>query len=280
MRPVVLLVLILASFDCLLADTATAESLKGISVREDRRARETLFQPAYDTWTLYDFRIYPILRRAASGDRSFLLHVSRQGETRIGIRSIQVQVDGVPHPLRPKRSELEVDAHGCRVVETALMEGQDDLIRAIAAASEASVDIVSIKGSRSFQLTGEEIGNFARVVALRDTETLPEPEKPPEDHERKPEGLTNPQPIRESKVTPEFPIMARGKQATGKVTLHAVVHSDGTTEVLEVRKSSARYCGFEQAAIEAVRQWRYIPGQLDGKPTDIYFTVDIDFFWK
>jgi len=211
---------------------------------------------------------------------SLLLNVSRQGERRTGIKSLQVQVDGVIHSLTPKRSELKVDTQGCRVVESALVEGQDELIRAVASAREVSVDIVSVDGPQSFRLTPEEIADFVRIVALRDAAHLPEPEKPQTDPKRKEEGLTNPQAIRESKVKPEFPVLARGRMATGKVTLHAVVHPDGTTEVLDVVKSSARYCGFEQAAIDAVRQWRYIPGSKDGKPADFHFTVDIDFVWK
>jgi TonB family protein len=260
---------------------ASPQSLpKGLSVHEDRRARETTFRPAHDSWTLYDFRIYPVLRLDAKGTRSLLLHVSRQGDKRIGIKSLQVRVDGVSRALAPKRSEIKVDAYGCRVTETALLEGQDDLIRAIAVGREVDVDVVGVDGPQSFRLTPEEIGSFVRIVALRDADSLPEPEKPPADPVRGREGLTNPRIIRESKVMPEFPVLARGRMATGKVTLHAVVHPDGTAEVLDVFKSSARYCGFEQAAIDAVRQWRYVPGREDGKPTDFYFTVDIDFQWK
>ncbi len=172
------------------ADVSGAEALKGLTVSEDRRAGETLYRPAYDTWTLYEFRTYPILRRDARGERSLLLYASARGERRTGIKRLDVEIDGVVHTLTP------------------------------------------------------------------------------------------PQIIRSTKVAPEFPVMARDRMARGKVTLHAVVRLDGTTDVRDVFKSSARYCGFEQAAIDAVRQWRYIPGQKDGKPVDIYFTIDIDFVWR
>lgn len=271
-----------ASCDVVPADVATSEALKGLTVSEDRRARETLYQPAYDTWTLYDFRTYPILRRDARGERSLLLYASAQGERRIGIKRLDVEIDGVVRSLAPGRSEVRADDQGCRVVETAILEGQADLIRKIAAARQSIITVVGVRRTTRFPLTNEEIQNFSRIVALHNAETLPPPEEPKagEDGDQGITGLTHPQIIRSSKVMPEFPVMARDRMARGKVTLHAVVRSDGTTDVLDVFKSSARYCGFEQAAIDAVRQWRYIPGQKDGKPVDIYFTVDIDFVGK
>ena len=281
-RALLPLLVLAASGGIVPADVPGAEALKGLTVSEDRRAGETLYRPAYDTWTLYEFRTYPILRRDARGERSLLLYASAQGERRIGIKRLDVEIDGVVHTLTPGRSEVRADDHGCRVVETAILEGQADLIRKIAAGRETSIIVVGVRSTTRFPLTKEELEHFSRIVTLHDAETLPPPEesKAVADGENGMRGLTPPQIIRSTKVAPEFPVMARDRMARGKVTLHAVVRSDGTTDVREVFKSSARYCGFEQAAIDAVRQWRYIPGQKGGKPVDIYFTVDVDFVWK
>ena len=35
--------------------------------------------------------------------------------------------------------------------------------------------------------------------------------------------------------------------------------------------------GFEEAAIEAVQQWRYDPALQDGSPVDVYFTIVVTF---
>jgi TonB family protein len=35
--------------------------------------------------------------------------------------------------------------------------------------------------------------------------------------------------------------------------------------------------GFEEEAIEAIRQWRYEPGRQNGVPVDVYFTVVVEF---
>lgn len=281
-RALLPLLVLAASRAIVPADIPASEALKGLAVSEDRRARETLYQPAYDTWTLYDLRTYPILRLDARGERSLLLYASAQGERRIGIKRLDVEIDGVVHALTPGRSEVRADDHGCRVVETAILEGQADLIRKIAAARQSIITVVGVRSTTRFPLTDQELENFSRIVALHDAETLPPPEEPKSvaDGEEGTRGLTLPQIIRSTKVMPEFPVMARDRMARGKVTLHAVVRPDGTTDVLDVSKSSARYCGFEQAAIDAVRQWRYIPAQKEGKPVDSYFTVDVDFVWK
>ena len=262
--------------------TPGPEALSRFSVQVDPRTRETLYRPAYDSWTLYDLRIYPILSRAADGKRSLLLYVSAQGDRRVGVKSLDLDIDGSVETVTLKHSDVKADSSGCRVMATVRLEGQDDLIRKLAGAREASVSVLGVRSTHRYRLSDQEIGNFARIVGLYGAVSLPDPDTPktgPVDGQDK-KGLTNPQIIRSTRVNPEFPVMAREKMARGKVTLEAVVRQDGSAEVIDVLKSSARYCGFEQAAIEAVRQWRYVPGQKDGKTVDFYFTVDIDFVWR
>ena len=35
--------------------------------------------------------------------------------------------------------------------------------------------------------------------------------------------------------------------------------------------------GFEEAAVEAIRQWRYRPATRNGQPVSVYFTVLVEF---
>ena len=258
------------------------EAPRDLLVQADPRAKETLYRPAYDTWTLYDLRIYPILRRAEDGTRSLLLYVSTQGDRRIGMKSLDLEIDGSALTVALKHSDVKADTSGCRIMENVLLEGHDELIRRLANAREASVSVVGVRSTHRYRLSEEEIANFAQIVALYGGESLPEPEKskasPEAGSEKK--GLTNPRLIRSTRVNPEFPVMARDKMARGKVTLHAVVREDGSADVVDVLKSSARYCGFEQAAIDALRRWRYEPGRQDGRPVDMYFTIDFDFIWR
>ena len=89
--------------------------------------------------------------------------------------------------------------------------------------------------------------------------------------------VTNPIPIEESKIQPDYPELARVARLEGNVILQAIIHADGTVGDLEVLRVNRPNMGFETAAIEAVRQWRYHPATQKGKPVEVYFTVFIDF---
>jgi len=47
-----------------------------------------------------------------------------------------------------------------------------------------------------------------------------------------------------------------------------------TCKISAIPTSKAR---FSQAAIDAVRQWRFEPFQFDGKPVDVQQTIDVVF---
>jgi len=90
-------------------------------------------------------------------------------------------------------------------------------------------------------------------------------------------GVTQPELIEESRVQPEYPELARVARIEGNVVLQAVIRADGTVGDLVVLRSTRPNSGFEQAAIDAVRQWRYKPALSGGRPVDVYFTVYVDF---
>jgi TonB family protein len=54
---------------------------------------------------------------------------------------------------------------------------------------------------------------------------------------------------------------------------------DGSVTEIEVKNSTNPGQGFEDAAIAALKKWRYEPGTLNGKPVPVYFTVTIDFIY-
>jgi TonB family protein len=90
-------------------------------------------------------------------------------------------------------------------------------------------------------------------------------------------GVTNPELIPSSQVQPHYPEKARKEKIQGKVVLQAVIHKDGSVGDIQVLQSPGAKFGFDQSAIAAVRQWRYTPGLLNGKPVDVYFTVTVAF---
>jgi protein TonB len=89
--------------------------------------------------------------------------------------------------------------------------------------------------------------------------------------------VTNPVLVPESKIEPEYPELARVARLEGNVILQAIIHSDGTVGDVEVLRTNRPNMGFEDSAVEAVKQWRYKPAMQNGRPVEVYFTVFVEF---
>jgi TonB family protein len=75
-------------------------------------------------------------------------------------------------------------------------------------------------------------------------------------------------------VTPEYPALARQARVRGAVVLDAVVSVEGAvTQVKFVSGPEA----LSQAALDAVRWWRYEPYLVNGQPATVETTVTVDF---
>lgn len=77
-----------------------------------------------------------------------------------------------------------------------------------------------------------------------------------------------------SRVEPRYPYLAVETRQSGIVVLHAIISRDGGIESLEVVSGSPF---FVQAALDAVRQWRYRPTLLDGEPVEVETTITVEF---
>ncbi len=79
---------------------------------------------------------------------------------------------------------------------------------------------------------------------------------------------------RTHEVMPVYPREAEAKRIQGTVVVHAVVDYDGS--MLEVQ-SILGPPELMKAAADAVRQWRYKPTLLDGKPVQVDTTISVTF---
>lgn len=82
-------------------------------------------------------------------------------------------------------------------------------------------------------------------------------------------------PVLLEKVAPSYPRVARQAGLGGRVTVRAVIAPDGGVESVEVFSSTNPL--FNDAAVEAVRKWRYRPALMNGRPVRVYFSVVVDF---
>jgi TonB family protein len=73
---------------------------------------------------------------------------------------------------------------------------------------------------------------------------------------------------------PEYPIIARDQHAEGTVRLNVTIGPDGVVRGIALLGGPRLLV---EAAESAVRQWRYTPTTLDGKPVEFQREVDLTF---
>jgi protein TonB len=76
------------------------------------------------------------------------------------------------------------------------------------------------------------------------------------------------------KTIPVYPPIAKAARVSGTVVLQATISKSGTIENLRVVGGPAM---LTQAAIDAVRQWRYKPYLLNNDPVEVETTVNVIF---
>jgi TonB family protein len=73
---------------------------------------------------------------------------------------------------------------------------------------------------------------------------------------------------------PNYPDDARERGITGAVVLRAVIGADGRIKDLQVVSGNP---ALADAAMRAVRKWRYKPYSLDGKPVEVETQITVNF---
>ncbi len=75
-------------------------------------------------------------------------------------------------------------------------------------------------------------------------------------------------------VRPIYPSIARQARIQGTVVLTAIIGEDGRVEMLHYVSGPPLLV---QAALDAVRQWRYAPTLLNGRPVSVETTITVVF---
>jgi TonB family protein len=77
-----------------------------------------------------------------------------------------------------------------------------------------------------------------------------------------------------TQTTPEYPPQARANRIQGEVVLHAIIDKEGKISEVQIRSGDDTLA---QAAVEAVRQWRYKPMLVDGEPREVDTIITVKF---
>jgi protein TonB len=76
------------------------------------------------------------------------------------------------------------------------------------------------------------------------------------------------------KVQPQYPPLARQARIQGVVVLQALIGKDGNIQNLHVVSGHPM---LTNAALEAVKEWRYKPYYLNGEPVEVETTINVNF---
>ena len=86
-------------------------------------------------------------------------------------------------------------------------------------------------------------------------------------------GKTTP-PAKIHDVRPAYPRLAQSARVQGVVIIEGRIEQDGTVSHAQVLRSIPL---LDQAALDAVLQWRFTPTLVDGKPVPVIMTVTVNF---
>jgi TonB family protein len=76
-------------------------------------------------------------------------------------------------------------------------------------------------------------------------------------------------------VNPQYPELARREKVSGLVVMEVVI--DRTGALKDIRVIQPLPDGLSESAVDAVKQWTFAPGTLNGKPVDVLFNLTINF---
>ncbi len=106
-----------------------------------------------------------------------------------------------------------------------------------------------------------------------DTIAIPPPPSPPPAAPVRVGGAVRP-PQKVQHLAPVYPAIARSARVTGVVIIEALIAEDGSVRTITVLRSIPL---LDQAAVDAVRQWRFTPTLLNGVPVPVIMTVTVAF---
>ena len=104
----------------------------------------------------------------------------------------------------------------------------------------------------------------------------PGPDTCPKDQVSSERGCVTP-PRTVKGVPPRYPDRARRSKKNARVELSVVIQVDGKVGKAEVVSCTQAGEGFEDAAVDAVKQWKYEPAKLGGVPIAVIMTTVVSF---
>lgn len=184
----------------------------------------------------------------------------------------RVQLTDIALPAPPRQAPHKTDAVAIISTTRAIEDpGGAPLVAPTGIAPDTDHDAAQSL-ARSYEISRIEAGSsrWPLEVGARRVERLvvPTPQAPVRLHS----GIQAP--IKLVHVDPSYPALAQSARIQGVVILEAVIDGSGRVESVQVIRSIPM---LDQAAIAAVRQWRYTPAMLNGAAVPVIMTITVNF---
>jgi TonB family protein len=168
----------------------------------------------------------------------------------------------------PESLKAAQDARAALDVELKVQEGKwiksydktkELAVAAKAAGDKAAADAAAAKETADAVVAKRRANAEARAKALKAAV--------------RPGGRIMP-PKKIKDVPPVYPALAQSARISGEVTIEATIGPDGKVIDAKVVRSIPL---LDQAALDAVQQWEYLPTMLNGEPVPVVMTVTVNF---
>jgi len=229
----------------------------------------------------YEAPVYPVEAQAAGARATVTLMVTLDELGRV------VEARRVRYSLTTTNPQAGVTFSGSNPEDEKRFlinrsTSQSDTMRAIAAAmTDAAIHSVQqwrydppVSGPIAFQvainISGDAAAGGPQGTLVPGTTGVGEPWA--EGAVRVGGNIRTPTKIRD--VRPAYPAAARDAGVSGLVILEARIGTDGAVENARVLRSIPL---LDQAALDAVMQWRFTPTLMNGQPVPVLMTVTVNF---
>ncbi|HVT61544.1 MAG TPA: energy transducer TonB [Thermoanaerobaculia bacterium] len=88
-------------------------------------------------------------------------------------------------------------------------------------------------------------------------------------------AVTRPEVIEQTRILPDYPLAALQAGLEGVVVVKAVIDERGEVGGIEVLRGLGFGC--DEAAVAAVRQWRFKPATRHGSPVKVFYLLTVNF---
>lgn len=82
-------------------------------------------------------------------------------------------------------------------------------------------------------------------------------------------------PVKTHAPQPQYTEIARKARLQGVVIVQAIIDKEGNVTNVKILKGLGM--GLDQAAVDAIKKWRFQPATLHGKPVAVYYNLTVNF---